>query len=815
MTSTQTLLRTVLRNPTTIKTKSQAKQLHAHILKTEGPCSTHLSTTLLSIYSNLNLLHDSLLLFNTLHSPPTLAWKSLIKCYAFHGLSHQSLAFFVEMRAMGKHPDCHVFPSVLKSCTLLMDLRLGESLHACIIRLGMDFDLYTGNALMNMYSRFQSLGERGRQRSSAPEMLDGMPERRRKDECKSGVASCGELSGRIVSEELEGEGGMLYFDGKAKRQIGSGETKNHNNNCNSNELVNKYEEQVTGIDHKLNLNQSSDKSPQISGNREISGHFYGKMNDVSVGKIDVRALLMDSVRKIFDMMPKKDLISWNTVIAGNAQNGMYEEALTMVREMGNANLKPDSFTLSSVLPIFAEYVDVIKGKEIHAYAIRHGFDVDLFIGSSLIDVYAKCTRVEDSCRVFNLLSQRDAISWNSIIAGCVQNGLFDEGLRFFRRMLKAKIKPRHVSFSSIMPACAHLTTLHLGKQLHGYIIRGGFDDNVFIASSLVDMYAKCGNIRIARWIFDEMELHDMVSWTAIIMGYALHGHAHDAISLFEQMEMEGVKPNVGAFVAVLTACSHAGLVDEAWKYFNSMTQDFGIAPGLEHYAAVADLLGRAGRLEEAYKFISNMHIGPTGSVWSTLLAACRVHKNVELAEKVADKIFRVDPENIGAYILLSNIYSAARRWKDAANLRISLKKKGMKKKPACSWIEVKNKTHAFVAGDKSHPYHDRINEALEVLLEQMEREGYVPDTKEVLHDVEEEHRKYLLHSHSERLAIAFGIISTPAGTTIRVTKNIRVCTDCHTAIKFISKIVGREIIVRDNSRFHHFKDGKCSCGDYW
>ncbi|GLT71425.1 hypothetical protein SLA2020_434430 [Shorea laevis] len=246
-----------------------------------------------------------------------------------------------------------------------------------------------------------------------------------------------------------------------------------------------------------------------------------------------------------------------------------------------------------------------------------------------------------------------------------------------------------------------------------------------------------------------------------------------------------------------------------------MTQDFGIAPGLEHYAAVADLLGRAGRLEEAYKFISNMHIGPTGSVWSTLLAACRVYKNVELAEKVADKIFRIDPENIGAYILLSNIYSAARRWKDAANLRIYMRNKGMKKKPACSWIEVKNKAHAFVSGDKSHPYYDRINEALEVLLEQMEREGYVPDTKEVLHDVEEEHKKYLLYSHSERLAIAFGIISTPAGTTIRVTKNIRVCTDCHTAIKIISKIVGREIIVRDNSRFHHFKDGKCSCGDYW
>ena len=696
-----------------------------------------------------------------------------------------------------------------------MDLRLGESVHACVIRLGMDFDLYTGNALMNMYSKFQSLSKGVRL------VFDEIPEKRKvgkfESKCESGVVSCVELSCRIVSEELEGEGWVLCFDRNENREKGiSGSLINNNcNNSNSNELRIEFEKRFVGIDHSVNLNQIKDKLVQSSGNKEVDDCFYGKMNDIYKRKGGTRGLQMDSVRKIFDLMPNKDLVSWNTVIAGNAQNGMYEEALEMVREMGDANLKPDSFTLSSVLPIFAEYVDVIKGKEIHGYAIRHGHDADLFIGSSLIGMYAKCTRVEDSCWVFNLLPRRDGISWNSIIAGCVQNGLFDEGLQFFRKMLKAKIKPMHVSFSSIMPACAHLTTLHLGKQLHGYIIRGGFNDNVFIASSLVDMYAKCGNIRIARWIFDKMEQHDMVSWTAIIMGYALHGHARDAISLFEQMEMEGIKPNDVAFVAVLTACSHAGLVDEAWKYFNSMTQDFGIAPGLEHYAAVADLLGRAGRLEEAYKFICNMHIGPTGSVWSTLLAACRVHKNVELAEKVAEKIFRVDPENMGAYILLSNIYSAARRWKDVAHLRLSMRKKGMKKKPACSWIEVDNKVHAFVAGDKSHPYYERINEALKVLLEQMEREGYVPDTKEVLHDVDEEQKRYLLCSHSERLAIAFGIISTPAGTTIRVTKNLRVCVDCHIATKFISKIVGREIIVRDNSRFHHFKDGKCSCGDYW
>ncbi|CAL0313809.1 unnamed protein product [Lupinus luteus] len=588
------------------------------------------------------------------------------------------------MRAFGIYPDYHVFPSLLKACTLLKDFRLGESVHACIIHHGLDFDLYTGNALMNMYSKFQSFGESFCKNVYANKVLDKIPERREKGSYEYGVDV---------------------------------------NQCNIG----------------------------MKGNR--------------VNK--------DSVGKVFDMMPIKDVVSWNTVIAGNAQNGMYGVALAMVREMGDANLKPDSFTLSSILPIFAEHVDIIKGKEIHGYAIRHGFDADVFIGSSLIDMYAKCTRVDHSLSAFFLLPKRDAISWNSIIAGCVQNGRFDEGLRFFRQMLKENVKPMHVSFSSVIPACAHLTALNLGKQLHACIIRLRFDDNKFIASSLVDMYAKCGNIKMARYIFDQIEMRDMVSWTAIIMGCAMHGHALDAVSLFQQMLVDGVQPCYVAFIAVLTACSHAGLVDEAWKYFNSMERDFGIVPGLEHYAAVADLLARAGRLEEAYDFISNMRIQPTGSVWSTLLAACRARKNIELAEKVVDKILLVDPENTGAYALMSNIYSAAQRWKDAAKLRIHMREKRLKKTPGCSWIEVGNEVHTFLAGDKSHPYNDKINEALDILLEQMEKEGYVLDTTAVLHDVDEEHKRDLLHTHSERLAIAFGIISTTAGTTIRVIKNIR------------------------------------------
>lgn len=633
-----------------------------------------------------------------------------------------------------------MFPSVLKACTHLRDLRLGESVHGYVVRCGLDCDLYTGNALMNMYAKLQELDD--------PNMFDESPERKQIDASENAY-----LAYNSVLES----------------------TRDPKSNIDP------------GLHH---TNQNGE----------------GRIN---------KALKVDSVRKLFEVMPNRDIVTWNTVIGGNVQNRMYEEALEMVREMGNSNLKPNSFTLSSILPIFAEHVDVLKGKEIHGYAIRHGFDKDVFIGSSLIDMYANCTLVEDSYRVFCELAEKDDVSWNSIIAGFVQNGMFDEGLNLFREMLAANEKPLPVSFSSIMPACANLTTLHLGKQLHAYIIRAGLVDNMYISSSLVDMYAKCGKIMIARWIFDKMVLRDSVSWTAMIMGYALHGYARDAVLLFEKMEMEGVKPNSVAYVAVLTACSHAGLIDEGWKHFTTMSQKYGISPGLEHYAAVADLFGRAGRLVEAYELISSMHIKPTGSVWSTLLSACRVHKNVELAEKVANEITKVDLENLGPYVLLSNMYSVTGRWKDALKLRKNMKRKGMKKTPACSWVEVKNKVHAFVSGDKSHPQYIQIEMALQDILERLKLEGYVPETSEALHDVDEEQKHDLFFAHSERLAIAFAIINTPAGTTIRVTKNLRVCVDCHTATKFISKIMGREIIVRDNNRYHHFKDGVCSCGDYW
>ncbi|KAL4567524.1 hypothetical protein LXL04_023110 [Taraxacum kok-saghyz] len=579
MESIQTIIKTLLKNPTQIKSKSQAKQIHAQILKS-FPTFT---STLLSIYSKLNLLPESLILFNTLHSPPILAWKSIIKCYTSNACYLQSLNCFLKMRGSGIYPDHNVFPSVLKSCTHLTYFNFGESVHACVIRVGLEFDVFTGNALLSMYSKLQWY--------TAPQVFDESPER------------------------------------------------------------------ITHLQNPIVFNQMS---------------------------------------KVFESMQDPDVVSYNTLILGYTQSNMYNEAMMMIKEMCNINLKSDAFTLSNLLPIVAEFMDIHKGKEIHGYGVRHGFDQNKFITTGLADMYANCNMVQDSYHLFYSLPQKDIVSWCSIISTCVQNGHFDKGLTLFKQMLTSNIKPNPISFSSIIPACAHLTTLPLGQQLHGYIIRNHYDTNMFISSSLVHMYAKCGNIKLAKQVFNKMENHDLVSWTSMIMGCASHGHVHDSITLFQQMEMENIRPNSVAFLAVLTACSHGGMVDEGLNLFKKMVKDYKIIPDFEHYACLADLLGRAGELEEAFVFIKSMlEIGKKSGLWLPLLAACRVHKNVELAEKISRVIWEFDDnddDDDGVCVLLSNVYVSVGRYKDAEKVR-NMKMKG-KEKPGCSWIGIGNKVHS-------------------------------------------------------------------------------------------------------------------------
>eukprot|EP01018_Ginkgo_biloba_P015181 Gb_08060 [translate_table: standard] len=512
----------------------------------------------------------------------------------------------------------------------------------------------------------------------------------------------------------------------------------------------------------------------------------GYKSDVFVGNALVamyaKCRNVDKARHVFDKMPQKDVVSWNGMLAGYVQNGKFDDALELFDQMQLKEVNPDSATIAGVFPAF---------------------------------VHAKAGSIENARQVFDKMSQKDVISWNAMIAGYVQNGHCDEALKLFDQMEMEGMKPDTITITSVLPACARLAALQRGKDIHEYIIRSKLDSHVFLFNALIDMYAKCGSIQDARNVFDSMSQRDVVTWTAMIAGYGMHGHGEDALSLFHQMQEVGTKPDHITFVSVLSACSHAGLVYEGCQYFDCMSRDYQIPPRVEHYACMVDLLGRAGCLDEAQDLIEKMPLEPNDSVWGALLSACRVYCNLELGEHVAKRLFQLCPENSGYYVLLSNIYAAADRWDDVRMVRALMNDRGLKKTPGCSRIEVKKRVHTFLVGDRSHPQSDEIYAKLESLDEPMKVAGYVPDTNFVLHDVEKEDKEHFLGYHSEKLAIAFGLISICPGTPIRITKNLRVCGDCHSAIKFISKIVGREIIVRDANRFHNFKNGLCSCGDYW
>ncbi|KAG8381576.1 hypothetical protein BUALT_Bualt06G0135900 [Buddleja alternifolia] len=300
----------------------------------------------------------------------------------------------------------------------------------------------------------------------------------------------------------------------------------------------------------------------------------------------------------------------------------------------------------------------------------------------------------------------------------------------------------------------------------------------------------------------------------MITGYAMHGYAYQALDLFKKMS-EKARPDHITFVGVLLACKNGGLLDKGQMYFDSMSSDFCIEPTIEHYTCIVDLLGHFNRLNEAYDVIMKMRVIPDSGIWGALLNACKIHGNVELAELALERLIELKPDDAGNYVILSNIYAQAGKWERVVNLRQLMTEKKIKKNIACSWIEVKTKIHAFVCGDTSHPMYDQIYVELREIGDLIAKAGYIPNVSPVFYDVESDEKSEMVSSHSERLAIAFGMICTPPGTKLLVTKNLRVCEDCHVAIKLISKVKEREIIVRDVNRYHHFKDGLCSCGDFW
>ncbi|KAF7132186.1 hypothetical protein RHSIM_Rhsim09G0134200 [Rhododendron simsii] len=391
---------------------------------------------------------------------------------------------------------------------------------------------------------------------------------------------------------------------------------------------------------------------------------------------------------VFGEMIVRNIVSWTSMIAGYVQNGLFKKGLGLFREMVALGTQPNAVTLVSVLPACAGLEFFNLGRLIHGYAVKLGVDSDISLTNTLIALYGKCGIVDTAECLFDQMPVRSQVSWNSMIATYEQNNAGGNAIQLFHRMEMEKVEFDYITMVTVISACANLGALNTGKWVHELVRRRGLETNVSISNALINMYAKCGNIDLARGVFNSLPHKSVVSWTSIIGACASHGHVDDALMLFSKMKQEEIMPNSFTFMAVLTACRHSGLVEEGRKHFESMRKDYSIGPGLEHCACMVDLLGRAGQLEEAYKFIQNMPSVPNSDVWGALLGACRIHGNLELAEIVADQLYRLEPQAVSVYILMANMYSEAGRWEDVARLRKLMEERELKKKiPGHSFVE--------------------------------------------------------------------------------------------------------------------------------
>lgn len=557
---------------------------------------------------------------------------------------------------------------------------------------------------------------------------------------------------------------------------------------------------------------------------------------------------LDLADKVFEMIDKKDIVSWNSMISGFVRNGCAEKALELFKRMEADNVKPSDVTMVGVLSACTKKLDLEFGKKVCSYIESKQKNASLQVSNVMLDMYTKCGSLDDARILFHKMEEKDIVTWTTILNGYAKSGHYEEARRILKAMPRQEIagwnvlisayeqngnpkealavfhelqmsktaKPDEITLVSTLSACSQLGAMDIGCYIHDYIKRQGFKLNCHLTTSLIDLYSKCGDLEKALEVFHSVEKRDVYVWSSMIAGLAMHGRGRDAVDYFFRMVETKITPNATTFTNLLCACSHAGLVQEGKLFFDRMQPIYGVRPENRHYSCMVDMLGRAGLLEEALEFIEKMPILPCDSVWGALLGACKIHGNVAIAEKACSNLLELDPENDAAYVLLSNVYAKSGKWDSASKLRKQMRVSGIKKERGCSAIEVNGVIHEFLSGGSSHPLSDKIYSQLDEIVARLRRDGYEPNKSHLLQQIEDEGmQEQALNLHSERLAIAFGLISLKPSKPIRIIKNLRVCGDCHEVAKLISKLYDREIIVRDRYRFHHFSEGNCSCMEYW
>ncbi|CAI9104244.1 OLC1v1002876C1 [Oldenlandia corymbosa var. corymbosa] len=761
-----------------IKDPFSTKSIHAQIIKSGLHLGLFVVNNLINVYAKLGYTSDASKVFDELPVKNISSWNTILSAYTRGGMISEAVSFFNKMPDRDSVSWTTMIVSYNRSGFWDDALRLFSK-------------MVSSQVLPNQYTFTNVLG------------------------------SCGAIRELDVGKMVHSFVIKLGFV---------------DNVAVANSLLNMYAKSRSANAAKM-VFESIPLKDVSSWNGMISLHMQS-------GEVDLALTL-------FEQMKERDIVSWNLLITGCNQHGFDVKALEIFSTMlKDTKIIPDRYALASALSACASTKNVSVGRQIHGHIVRTSFNTSGAVGNALICMYSRCGCVENAHRIviqtgrsnlnviaftalldgyvklgdinparqiFDSLAERDVVVWTAMLVGYVQNGSHNEAMALFRlMMIRDGEKPNSYTLAAILSSISSLASLNHGKQIHAVAIRILEASPASLDNALINMYAKAGNILYAKKIFSlSHQRKDAISWTSMIIALAQHGLAKEAIHLFENMLECDSKPDHITYVGVFSACTHAGLVEDGRRYYKMMQEVHDIVPTSSHCACMIDLLGRAGLLHEALEFIEKMPVEPDAIAWGSLLAACKIHKNAELAKVAAENLLKIDPDNGGAYSALANAYSACGRWREAAGVRKSMKLKQVKKEQGFSWIQIKNEVHAFGVEDGLHPQRDAIYQLMEKIWKEIKKMGYIPDTDSVLHDLDPELKEQILKHHSEKLAIAFGLLNTPENATLRIMKNLRVCNDCHSAIKFISKLVNREIILRDATRFHHFQGGVCSCRDYW
>ncbi|KAH7420315.1 hypothetical protein KP509_13G001600 [Ceratopteris richardii] len=757
------------------------RSIHVQFMGSNIEPDIVLNTAFLNMYRKNGSLRDARTLFDNLPQRNLVSWNVMLATYAENGSPGEALALLGQMYLQQVKPDGITFITILNTCSEPAMLINGEIIFDGVVKWSMESDALVGSSLLSMYGKCAALYE-------ARALLERMPD--------NNMVAWNSMLAIYAQKEHTQEAIELFGEMQARGLIADRVTCiSMIRACSQPSMINQ------GIRLHVLVFSTTLKRNTAVCNALIT--MYGKCKKAAYAE------------KVFKAMTVRDQISWNALIAAYAQQEDVGEILNVLLEMYQNGVKPNKASLVSALDACCMPVALTSGQIIHYQILDLGLETDVMLGTALFTMYGKCNKLEDARRVFDFLPKHDVVSWSAMISMYGQHGHGKEAFRIFHEMPSGGLVPNRVTYISILDACASVAALPEGKLVHACFTEGELELDVIVGNAFISMYGKCGSLENAVYMFKRMKIRDVVSWSALIAAFSQHGHGEEAINIFCEMLENCVRPDNITFVSVLSACSHAGLFAEGCKYFDSMEEDHGLTATEDHYLCMIDLFGRMGRLDEAEKYLLKIPGKPGIVAWMTLLSASRLHNDLERGCYAAEKVLEIDPQNDAVYVTLSNMLSAAGKWDEAAKLRKIMIQRGIKKSQGWSSITVDGRVTEFSAGDTSHPQTSEIHSELDKITEEIKMMGYVPDTKLVLHDVVEAEKELLLCHHSERLAITFGLINTQRGTPLHVIKNLRVCSDCHTATKYISKLTKRTIIVRDANRFHHFENGICSCGDYW